>query len=78
MPSHIGRPVDIMVSPTVHQDLQRILDGAGINFTTVIENVQRSIDNEEKNLDPNQFDYNKYNSYEMVREYFSDENIKYV
>ena len=55
-----------MVSPSLRRDLQRILNGAGIDFTTVIDNVQRLIDDEEKNLDPNQFDYNKYNSYETV------------
>ena len=63
-----------MVSPTLHLDLRRILAGASINFETIIENVQRLIDNEEIYLDPNQFDYNKYNSYEMVREWIINEN----
>ena len=67
MPSHVGEPVDIMVSPSLRRDLQRKLDDTGINFKTVIENVQRLIEKEEKSLNPNQFDYNQYNTYEMVR-----------
>ena len=69
MPSHVGRPVDIMVSPTWREDLQRKLTGAGINFDVMIANVQRLIDEEEKNLDPNNFDYKKYNCYESVSEW---------
>ena len=57
-----------MVSPTWQEDLQHNLIGAGINFDVMIANVQRLIDEEEKNLDPNNFNYNKYNCYESVSE----------
>ena len=53
MPSHVGKPVDIMVSPKLQEDLRRKLDLASFNIETMIENVQHLIDEEEKNLDPN-------------------------
>ena len=42
------------------------MDKEGINAKVMIQNVQVIIDEEEMSLDPNGFDYNKYNTYEMV------------
>ena len=66
MPSHVGRHVDIMVSPALQEDVKRKLNGASIHFEVMIKNVQPWIEKESKEMDSNEFDYNKYNRYKEV------------
>ena len=61
-PSYVGNSVDIMVSPTMREDVVQMLDRQGIIASAMIENLQDQIDEEEANLNPYAFDYNNYNT----------------
>ncbi len=60
--SYVGNPVDIMVSPTLRDDVVRSLGRRGIRITTMVEDVQKDAEEVEANLKPQAFDYNNYNT----------------
>ena len=66
-PTHVNRPVDIMVSPTLIDDLTRTLRKRGVKFFNWIEDVQTRMDKErEDGASTNAWGLTKYNTYEEV------------
>ncbi len=75
-PSVVGKPVDIMVSPTLEKVVLQKLKRGGIFPQIMINDVQELIDEEEKSLNQSNFNYNEYNTYETVSKFLKLYNGK--
>ncbi|XP_072047243.1 carboxypeptidase A2-like [Amphiura filiformis] len=72
-PTYVDRPVDIMVSPTLREDVVRLLGRRGIRLSTMVEDVQKDTDEVEANLRPQaDFDYNNYNDIDTIEQWVAD------
>ncbi|XP_072047134.1 carboxypeptidase B-like [Amphiura filiformis] len=71
-PTYVDRPVDIMVSPTLREDVVRLLGRRGIRLSTMVEDVQKDSEEVEANLNPLAFDYNNYNTIADIEQWVQD------
>ncbi len=65
----LDRPVDIMVSPTLQTSLKEALEGRGISYDVMIDDVQAVADSQmqrDVSLSAVSFDYTIYHTYAEV------------
>ncbi|XP_072044475.1 carboxypeptidase B-like [Amphiura filiformis] len=77
-PSYVNKPVDIMISPLLSEEALTYLDQQRIHTDVMIKNVQELIDEEQKGLNRSAFDYNKYNTYEVIQQWITDTAASYI
>ena len=68
-PSSINQPVDIMIEPSLLEDVKNKLSAAGLTYSVFIDDVQNRIDLErcDNCVEPSVgFDYTKYHTIEEV------------
>ncbi|XP_072048237.1 carboxypeptidase B-like [Amphiura filiformis] len=67
-----------MISPLLSEEVITYLDQERIHTDVMIKNVQELIDEEQKGLNRSAFDYNKYNTYEMIQQWITDTAASYI
>ncbi|CAH1265619.1 CPA2 [Branchiostoma lanceolatum] len=75
--SGLFRPVDVRVPKNLLTYVKKLLDSTGMNHTVMIDDLQQLINNQTSTSITNEFDFDKYNSYEEINAQLKEFADKY-